>query len=686
MRDVYFVFHQTGSWSSKGDVFEDPWIEPGTADLQQRLLIATMSERRRATVAADNAMQQSTGSARSSSALARPTAASERRAAGSATPPESAATVWAADVAGVAAAGGAMASRMRNMPRQRASGSPAQGNRSGRPQQRVAKPHQSGALAGATAGPDGPDACAGDGVSTLSESTPWSFTSAVTIAAQPLAAPLPLTTATRASPPVQAVASSGSPQESERLKELVVSLQRQLEVVQEKTDSIDQMRDQMQFMQQNWSHLASGKSSTAGGAGGTATPGSAGNSAGGEQQVDPAVPEHSPIQAAHTSPCASPALVAPALVGADCFVNGLGDNTPTAPPSARPATVLSALPPVIPAMPAIQASCYLPDFESHGGSHGAGSHRSYARSQLPGAASPGAGSPGVRGPLPGPFLIAPSVGSSLVATSVAAEATPWVAISSNPLVAAPVSAALIRRAPTPVTWPPVSPLSTQRQLGPPAVGTATRVVPPPGSSLGAVPGTASARGSTPIDSPTTGAGSVFATDSSGAALRRQLSGERGRASPSYSPGSRTRYVNADASIASSIQGVRRPSPATPHLPGRLAGPASPSPQTRSPFQTFRALSPAGSVFMSSSSLPTSARQQVVPPSASIGSSGSYIATPPSSSMGATMMAHQATARESPGRLSPHVAAWPTSPGRHTPHLISTSSTLLKPRGETPRRG
>ena len=42
-----------GRWAGKGDVFEDPWIEPGTADLQQRLLVSVLAERRRATAAAD---------------------------------------------------------------------------------------------------------------------------------------------------------------------------------------------------------------------------------------------------------------------------------------------------------------------------------------------------------------------------------------------------------------------------------------------------------------------------------------------------------------------------------------------------------------------------------------------------------------------------------------------------------
>ena len=52
-----------------------------------------------------------------------------------------------------------------------------------------------------------------------------------------------------------------------------------------------------------------------------------------------------------------------------------------------------------------------------------------------------------------------------------------------------------------------------RLLGPPAAGTATRVVPPPGSSLATV----SARGGTPIDSPPVGDGATFAAEASSGA-------------------------------------------------------------------------------------------------------------------------------------------------------------------------
>jgi len=214
MRDVFFVFQLTG-WPSecKGDVFEDPWIEPGTADLQQRYLEAVLKERRRAAIAEDRCNSMSIGGSsngRPSMALGRAGEQQQRRLASNTSEAE----------------------RLRASPRPvRTVGNKTlsdgqSSHRSSRPLNRVPKVPQSGFEGGS-----GPDACAGDGALAFGYQPTWSRANA-------------LPTSGRATPGAVVPAS-----ENERLQDLVVSLQQQLAAVQLKTDSIDHLREQVLNMQ-----------------------------------------------------------------------------------------------------------------------------------------------------------------------------------------------------------------------------------------------------------------------------------------------------------------------------------------------------------------------------------------------------------------------------------------------------
>jgi hypothetical protein len=181
MRDVFFAFHTSELWPSKGDIIEDPWIEAGTADLQQRLLVTILTERRRAAAAAERAVQQcspAVSGARSSSATNRSSAPSEgpqqpfqRRSTPPSSPPNELrlSQPGAEKDAGMAAAGGTIANRIRNCHRATAKekplGASPQGNRAGRQLPKSAKP-QNGAPGA------GPDACAGDGANRVATEAP----------------------------------------------------------------------------------------------------------------------------------------------------------------------------------------------------------------------------------------------------------------------------------------------------------------------------------------------------------------------------------------------------------------------------------------------------------------------------------------------------------------------------------
>lgn len=213
MRDAFFMYQYEG-WPSecKGDIFEDPWIEPGTADLQQRYLETFLRERKRAAIAEDRLLNHSSFSsvgsnvARPSSAINRIGEHQNRRLSSASlrTSPRPLRPVGNKAIEGQTSA------------------------RSSRPLGKVSKCPQSG-TGGSGAGPD---ACAGDGALVFGYQPTWPRANTVSV------------------PGGRATNTAMIPMaESERLKDLVVSLQQQLAAVQLKTDSIDQLREQVHNMQ-----------------------------------------------------------------------------------------------------------------------------------------------------------------------------------------------------------------------------------------------------------------------------------------------------------------------------------------------------------------------------------------------------------------------------------------------------
>lgn len=244
MREVYFEFYHSGAWPQKGDVLEDPWIEPSNSELQQRLLNSMLSERRRAIAAQDRPMPSSIygggsipSSSRSGSAVAKPMGVTEVPR----TPPVSAATpgatMWSAEGAQVST------SRMRSVPRSSALGgkdkpagaataaavaanagvqSAREVSARARQLPRAPRPAHATHAATSSTGGAGPDACAGDASDPCGlfrgRAVEWS--SSTTSASTHLTA----------APSAHAHHAA----ESERLKELVISLQQQLMAVKEK--------------------------------------------------------------------------------------------------------------------------------------------------------------------------------------------------------------------------------------------------------------------------------------------------------------------------------------------------------------------------------------------------------------------------------------------------------------------
>lgn len=217
MRDVGLTFHHTGlkPTAGSGDAVDDPWTDPSTADLQQRLLVVLMQEERRRRLAATTGLAPPATDGPGGS----PRGAAAARAQGM-RPPTHLAPVSTESAVGPMAGGSA--GKVASVP--------------GRP-----KKNSPGAV-----GMEGPPETNGAAAMPAPlDGMPHSPPPQRSVSPRLVTA----TSSARSGAGVAAAAAEGTA-EAARLRELVASLQEQLQAVKEKTDSIDLdgFRDQMLVM------------------------------------------------------------------------------------------------------------------------------------------------------------------------------------------------------------------------------------------------------------------------------------------------------------------------------------------------------------------------------------------------------------------------------------------------------
>lgn len=274
MRDVYLVFHRTGEWPGRDDSLDDPWGLINPAIMQQRLLLAVNAERRRAL--ADRPTSPADPLGRECRKISPPAAASDARPPNATKMPAGVASLISADQAASASN-----SRMRTAK----VGKHTQDRRSdsaGRARQQHLQQRKGGTISISGLVPPG-----GVGETRAAKASHPIVVGpeyGTTMDVYNLTEAEMMTTATgsrlAAAVGAQCKGAPGSSEEAEVLKEQVSVLQHQLAALKEKTDYIDDMRDQMQFMQSMLSTVPSGLGSS--GPGSTAGSVAAGSTAQGD--------------------------------------------------------------------------------------------------------------------------------------------------------------------------------------------------------------------------------------------------------------------------------------------------------------------------------------------------------------------------------------------------------------------